>query len=124
MKETYTVLVVDDKPDLRRITRKTLESRGYRVLEAADGAAALALLDRWKDDIDLAIADVVMPGVGGREFLWQASERFPALPVILCSGLVDQPCTSLGLEAPPAAFIPKPFEPEALARLVEEVLDR
>lgn len=117
-----TILVVDDEPELREVCRAALAGQGYDVLQAGDGVEALDLLERNAGRIDLVISDAVMPRMGGRELLWEVARRYPQIPVLLASGILNDPDVSYGLESPPAAFVSKPFDPRALVQTVRETL--
>ncbi|HEX2189945.1 MAG TPA: response regulator [Longimicrobiaceae bacterium] len=117
-----TILVVDDEPEMRDVCRAALASEGYRVLQASDGVEALELLERHGSEIVLVVSDVVMPRMGGRELLWELSRRRPGLPVLLASGILNDPDASYGLEVAPAAFVAKPFDPRALLDAVRGAL--
>ena len=105
-----TVLVVDDSPELRVVLTRTLERAGFRVIEAGDGEEALTVVQENAGGIDVVLADVVMPRMGGRELIWRLNEMAPDLPVILLSGVLRGRETMTHLEAVPAAFIEKPFD--------------
>jgi CheY-like chemotaxis protein len=77
------VLVVDDEPTVRGWLAALLTHEGYSVEEAADGAAAQALLQRWRPDV--IVLDLIMPGMNGRQFLLELREdpRFAAIPVLV-----------------------------------------
>lgn len=122
MTKQATILVVDDEPEMRDVCRAALASDGYQVLQASDGVEALELLEERGGGVDLVISDAVMPRMGGRELLWQLSRRYPGLPVLLASGILNDPDISYGLEAPPVAFVAKPFDPRALVQAVREAL--
>ena len=122
MTKQATILVVDDEPEMRDVCRAALAKEGFQVLQASDGVEALELLDRHGGGVDLVISDAVMPRMGGRELLWQLSRRYPGLPVLLASGILNDPDVSYGLEAPPAAFVAKPFDPRVLVQTVRETL--
>jgi CheY-like chemotaxis protein len=100
-----TVLVVDDEPVLRAVVRDVLVEAGYTVLEAADGRAMLALVER--DRPDLVVMDVMMPGGDGREAYRALRGRadLPDVPVVMMSAAVHPN----GLDPTIAAFVPKPF---------------
>jgi len=117
------ILLVEDDEEVRAVMARALRQQGYVVHEASDGRAGLDLLCRRAGPIDLVIADVVMPALGGRELAAQIARRFPALPVLLISGYPGPaPGEDEGREAE-GAFIQKPVEPEDLARKVRAMLD-
>jgi CheY-like chemotaxis protein len=115
---------VEDEQAVRALTRHGLQRAGYTVLEAADGAAALAVSDAHPGPIHLLVADVVMPEVGGPELARRLAERRPGLKVLFVSGYAGDAVVRHGLVAPGADFLQKPFTLEMLARKVREVLDR
>jgi PAS domain S-box-containing protein len=117
-----TVLVVEDDAPLRALARTILEGGGYRVLDAPDGEAALAVADGAH--VDLLLTDVVMPRLGGLELALTLQKRRPELRVLFTSGYTpDAEGVSRVLEEG-LAFIPKPWVPAALLRKVSEVLER
>ncbi len=113
-----TILVVEDDPTVRSLARRALERYGYRVLEAGNGRAALEVMQRHDDAIDLLLTDIVMPEMGGRRSAEQVLFSRPSIKVLFMSGYAgdDQPVE-------PEAMVQKPFTPESLARKVREVLD-
>ncbi|MEO8348638.1 MAG: PAS domain S-box protein [Acidobacteriota bacterium] len=117
-----TILLVEDEESVRALSRKILESKGYRVLEAADGAQAVELaLGR---PIDLLLTDMVLPGMGGREIAARIHDTHPRAKVLYTSGYTDDVIVRRGLMERGAAFLEKPFTPTVLARKVREVLDQ
>jgi nitrogen-specific signal transduction histidine kinase/CheY-like chemotaxis protein len=119
-----TILLVEDEPALRKLTRAMLEREGYSVLEAVDGVDALQLLGEHDGTIDLVLSDIIMPRMGGPELARRAASRWPALPFVFMSGYIDESLgqsRSLGADT---AFLPKPFTREQLAGRMREVLDR
>ena len=117
------VLVAEDEPMVRSLARRTLELHGYRVMEAADGRAALELLERLGGGVDLVLSDAVMPELSGRALGEIIGSRWPTIPVIYMSGYPGKEVVDRGLVSPDAPFVAKPFTPEALARRTREVLD-
>jgi CheY-like chemotaxis protein len=117
------ILLVEDEEAVRRIAARTLSGRGYVVLEAGNGADALELVER-NAAIDLVVTDVVMPLLGGRELGERLAELRPDLPLLFMSGYTDDEVIRRGLLSPGSPFLQKPFEPEALARKVREMLER
>jgi PAS domain S-box-containing protein len=118
-----TILLVEDEERVRQITRKVLESNGYTVCEARDGAEALRLFDRRRDTFDLVMTDMVMPGMSGAELVQRLRRRRPHLPVLFVSGYTDNEMFRLGLVDADESFLQKPFTPADLARQVREILD-
>ncbi|HYL30717.1 MAG TPA: ATP-binding protein, partial [Gemmatimonadales bacterium] len=117
-----SVLVVEDEPRVRGIARRALEQAGYRVLEAESGPEAVALLGRPGPGVALVLTDVVLPGMSGPELAGRVAELAPGTPVLLTSGYPDGEIARRGLLAPGAAFIPKPFTPEALVTAVRRAI--
>lgn len=115
-----TVLIADDESVLRQLLIRILERRGYRVLEAEDGAVAERCLAEAPDAIDVAIVDVTMPP-GCVETVEALLRQRPDLGVILTSGIAPAPEVKALLERCGGAFVGKPFAPAELLRAVEEV---
>jgi len=113
---TETVLVVEDAPAVRLVTRQVLERYGYTVLEAPTGDIALRIAAKHHGPIHLLLTDVVMPGLSGRQLAGQLSQLRSEMKVLYVSGYADT-VESAG------AYLQKPFAPEALARRVRDVLD-
>ncbi|HLF56296.1 MAG TPA: response regulator, partial [Thermoanaerobaculia bacterium] len=118
-----TVLLVEDEPAVRNIGRIALERHGYRVLEAGDGAAALALVESGKIEFDLLVTDLVMPQMSGRDLADHLRARRPGLKVLFVSGYVDDALEREGLEFGEREFLSKPFSLKDLARAVRRRLD-
>lgn len=113
------IFLVEDQPDVRAVVRRQLEHLGYRVIEAADAAQALARLADQGTTIDLLLTDVALPGPMSGVALGQAVlARRPGLPVILTTG--HAPDTLLARTDPiaGAAVLRKPVEPETLTRAI------
>ena len=119
-----TVMVVEDEPVVRRLTRTALEESGYKVMEASDGAEALALLARTNGQVDLVLSDVVMPRMGGKALDEALRRQRPELPLLFMSGYPGQEVADRGLLNPDASFIQKPFSPQELVQRVRSLLDR
>jgi CheY-like chemotaxis protein len=117
-----TVLVAEDEPAVRELAAEVLRRSGYEVLEAADGAEALAVFRSHPGPIDLVVTDVVMPGGGGRVLAGRVEAERPGVRVLYLSGYADDPGVRDG-EAGGGPFLQKPFTPHALAAKVREVLD-
>ena len=120
---TETILVVEDEPAIRTTVRLVLTQKGYTVLEAPDGPAALEIWRTEKDRIDLLFTDLVMPGgLSGRELAEQCLASAPKLKVIFSTGYSR---TAAGREFGLAAgqgFLAKPFGPNDLLQIVHRTL--
>ena len=115
-KTSCTILVAEDHVGVRALAGRVLRSRGYEVLEAADGAEALDLLHRYPRPIHLLLTDWCMPRMSGSELCRQLRDRRPETRILVMSGyLGDHP-------QPAAAFLQKPFSAPDLVRMVEQVL--
>jgi two-component system, cell cycle sensor histidine kinase and response regulator CckA len=117
------VLVVEDEANVRMIISRVLREQGYRVLEAPHGQEALAIAGDPATRIDLIIADVVLPGLGGRELATRLAERRPGVPILFTSGYTGHDVVERGLIERDWPFLAKPVAPDALARKVRELLD-
>ncbi len=117
------VLVVEDEPSVRNILARLLRDRGYAVLEAAHGRDALTLAGDPAKRIDLVIADVVMPELGGRELALRLRERRPNVPILFTSGYTGHDVVERGLIERDWPFLGKPVMTDALARKVRELID-
>ncbi len=121
---TETILLVEDDPSVRLLTLATLERRGYRVLQAADGVAALKVWRKHRDAVALLLTDLVMPGgVSGQQLAARLQAEQPRLKVVFCSGYSAEIAgRELHLEAG-QNFIQKPATPERLLETVRRCLD-
>ncbi len=117
-----TVLVVDDEPLLRSLMVTALERRGYHVLQAADGQAALQMLADDRSAIDLLVTDVMMPIIGGIELARQFSETRPGVPVLLISGFTDEIFNGHGAAIGDLPFLQKPFRMKELTERVKQII--
>ena len=122
LRGTETVLVVEDQPEVRRLTLAVLRSCGYRLLEAANGSEALSLSEGYSGPIHLLITDVVMPGMAGRELATRLLALRPSLKTLYTSGYTANAIAHEGVLDPGVAYLPKPFSPAQLAVKVREVL--
>jgi two-component system, cell cycle sensor histidine kinase and response regulator CckA len=119
---TETILLAEDEQDVREVTREFLESGGYTVLEAKDGAEAIRLVQSHQDNIDLLITDMVMPGITGQELAVRLRERRPNLRILYMSGYSDGAALNSALSDSSIRLLTKPFSRSALLRAVNELL--
>jgi DNA-binding response OmpR family regulator len=115
-----TVLVADDNAGLRALCRAELEAAGFAVLEAGDGYAALDAVRRERPD--LALLDVVMPGLDGLRVAEILRREEPELRIAFLSGRGAFGEQLEGLERGAADYITKPFDPEELVERVQALL--
>ncbi|MFN8589598.1 MAG: PAS domain-containing protein [Candidatus Eisenbacteria bacterium] len=117
------VLIVDDEESVRALARSVLERLGYRVLQAADGVQALDLVREMGAAIQLVILDQTMPRLSGGETLRQMRTLAPGLPVIMTSGYEPGGGPQGGTDPQADGFLPKPYAPELMSRVVRNLLD-
>ncbi|HEY3966314.1 MAG TPA: ATP-binding protein [Planctomycetaceae bacterium] len=120
---TETVLVVDDEDGVRAVVSALLRVRGYTVLGAAGGAAALKICRSQRGRLALVISDVIMPGMTGDELARQIVAEYPKMKLLQMSGFAGHALAAAESKSPRVPFLQKPFTSEALARKVREVLD-
>jgi CheY-like chemotaxis protein len=118
-----TILLAEDEERIRRLFRRVLEGQGYRVVEARDGREALELLRDPRQDVALALLDVVMPGANGPEVLDQARRVRPALKAVMVSGYASDVLESRGGLDPTVTLLPKPCLPAELLAAIRRALD-
>jgi two-component system NtrC family sensor kinase len=116
-----TVLVVEDDSDVRSFVTETLRGLNYRVLEAADGETAIALIQQ-PQPVDLLLTDVVMPGMNGRALGDAAQQHRPDLKVLYMTGYSRNAIVHQGRLDPGVSLIQKPFSEAALASRVHAIL--
>lgn len=114
---TDTIFLVEDDGIFRGCISDLLTRRGYRVLEAANGAEALALWDEHKFEIDCLITDVEMPGKSGPDLARQIIADRPAVAVLIMSAGDSGPARGF-------QFIQKPFDFTEFLRVIAELIAR
>ena len=120
---TETVLLVDDEEIVRALCQSVLERQGYRVIIARDGREALQAYSQREREIDLVILDLSMPHLSGIETLERLRAFNPNVRVILASGYSLDTQHELFQSAQVLGFVPKPFQPADLLRMVRHALD-
>ena len=117
-----TILLVDDDDGVRRILRKVLEAKPYRVVENGQPRTACAMFDADPAAIDLVVTDLKMPGMSGQDVAAHVWTTRPELRVLFISGYTDHTYAE-ALNGPRSRFLEKPFASEALLQHVAELLD-
>jgi CheY-like chemotaxis protein len=120
--EAATVLLVEDEPAVRDLTRVLLAQSGHRVFAASDAAEALRLLEGEAKDARLLVTDLVLPDLSGTELAQRVREMRPDMRVLLTSGYTAHSIDVATLEALHATFLQKPFRVDALLRSVRKAL--
>jgi PAS domain S-box-containing protein len=119
-----TILLVEDEPAVRELTRMVLSDRGYSILEALNPQDAERLAGNHRGEIHLLLTDVVMPGISGRDLAKRLTARHPNLRVLFMSGYTYNVIAEDGTLEEGISFLQKPFTPQVLTQKVRETLDR
>jgi signal transduction histidine kinase/CheY-like chemotaxis protein len=119
-----TLLVVEDEEGVRELMQAWLESHGYRVLTAGNGVEALETCRTFEGDIDLVVADMIMPAMGGPALARKLKPVRPGLRVMFISGYADATPGDRDVLDEPTLFLQKPFALSVLVDTVREALDR
>ena len=124
MNSKRKILVVEDEPDFRRALRIRLESNGFEVMEAEDGAEGLDMARNRGPD--LVILDIMLPKMDGFRvaLLLKSDDRYKAIPIVMLTVLDQEGDRDVGIEAGACAYITKPYKPPELIHAIEECLLR
>ena len=117
-----TVLLVEDEDAVRVFSARALRNKGYTVLEAKSGEAAMSVLGNEGGEIDLLITDVVMPEMDGPRLIREVRERRPDIKVICISGYAEDAFRKKLDQSADIHFLPKPFSLNQLAGTVKKVM--
>ncbi len=116
-------MLAEDDESVRKVASTLLRSQGYKVLEAADGPAALSLL-AGNEPIDLLFTDLIMPGgMSGADLVRQARERHPNLKTLFTSGYAETGIFKKADLETSADILHKPYRQEELAKRIRRALD-
>jgi two-component system, cell cycle sensor histidine kinase and response regulator CckA len=118
-----TILLVEDNPHVRELTRTMIERLGYTALVAEDATMALEILESHGKEVDLLFTDVVMPGMDGGELFVRVNASYPGIKVLYMSGYIDRVIASRGVLAAGTDYLRKPFTHRAMATRIRAVLD-
>jgi len=116
-----TILLAEDEEMVRELAIEIFRETGYTVLDAPNGAAALAISDRYEGCIDLLVTDLVMPGMNGIELARRVCDSRPGIPVLFMSGYSEDARERLGALDGGRDFLQKPITPTKLSRKVREI---
>ncbi len=118
-----TILVVEDEDQVRLLIRKTLQKKGYTVHDADNGNEAVEIFEKYAEDIDLILTDVVMPRMSGRKVADTVLSSNPDKKIVYMSGYTDEAIVRHGILNPGVNFLQKPFSSDELLKKVRDVLD-
>jgi len=116
------ILVVDDEPEIRSLLAAVLQSKGYEVVTAADGEAALQQVPRERPAVILM--DLTMPRMGGLDALPEIKRLDPEVPVIICTAHADLATAVRAMKLGAYDYLTKPFDVDLLALTLERALER
>nr|WP_297173264.1 response regulator transcription factor [uncultured Agathobaculum sp.] len=122
-----TILIADDEARIRRLVSDFLKRDGHTILEVADGRAAMQLIENRRPSLDLAILDVMMPGMDGFDVLRELRSQEGGgshLPVMMLTARAEDADQVRGLEDGADDYVTKPFSPIVLAARVRTLLKR
>jgi two-component system cell cycle sensor histidine kinase/response regulator CckA len=119
-----TILLVEDEEGLRGLNARGLTSRGYTVLQAANGVEAVEAIDRHTGKIDLVVSDVVMPEMDGPTLLKELRSRDPGVKIIFVSGYAEEAFAKNLPDEEKFAFLAKPFTLKQLVAAVKETIGK
>jgi signal transduction histidine kinase len=120
-REGVTILLVEDDPMMRRLTRQMLQEHGYRVLEAEDGRSALEVIASNATPIDLTLTDVVMKRMNGPELVLRLIESNPGMKVVYMSGYTGELVAHQGFDTG-IRLLEKPFTRADLLKTIDAAL--
>jgi PAS domain S-box-containing protein len=118
-----TVLIAEDEPDLRELTRMFLQEHGYKVIDAASAEQALKIADALSEPIHLLLTDVIMPGMSGRQLAERIQDRRPQTKIIYMTGYTDDMIVQHKVLEPGVNMLQKPFTRLDLVQKVRSTLD-
>ncbi|GEM_PF-2177704 len=121
-KPCETILIAENDSSLLKIAEKILKATGYKILSAHNGEEALKIAEKYSQPIHMLLSDVVMPKLNGNELAEKIKLFYPEIKVVFMSGYTDDIIDNHGVLKPGLKFIEKPFLPEDLKHIVDEVL--
>jgi signal transduction histidine kinase/CheY-like chemotaxis protein len=117
------ILVVDDEPSIRNITRDTLERRGFTVLTARDGREAVDIFQEHQDEIVCVLLDLTMPNMGGEEAFFELQKIRDGIPIVLVSGYSEEQLQERVEDLGFAGFLKKPVDSSRLYQQVRAAMN-
>ena len=115
--------MVDDEEGVRLVAARMLERFGFTVITAADGRAGVDLFREHADRIAAVLVDLTMPRLDGEQTMREIQAIRPDARVVIMSGYDQQSLTERFAKLNPAGFLQKPFQPAALRKMLQQVLE-
>ena len=116
------ILIAEDEESIRRLVARALTQDGHDITTANDGAEALDVLARERGAFELLLTDIRMPGMDGIALALAATQKHPALTILLMTGYADQRERANGLDAIVHDVVPKPFTLATIRAAVSDAL--
>lgn len=117
------ILVVDDEASVREIMRASLESNGYRIVEAKDGMEAAVIYEKYRGEIKLVITDMMMPTMDGAAVIRLLRRMNPAVKIVIVTGMAEEEQISEAMKKNVQGFLQKPFRADKLLRAIHSVMN-
>ena len=117
----YTILLVDDEEMVLNVNRSMLQKLGHTVLSASSGQEALEVSQGHSGEIDIALLDLILPDMNGRQLFSIMKGKHPHLKILICSGLTDANISKELLDAGVDGFIQKPFSMHTLEAAISRL---
>ncbi|MDD2851941.1 MAG: ATP-binding protein [Desulfuromonadaceae bacterium] len=124
LRGSETILLAEDDTSLMEITTGHLEANGYTVIQATDGAKAVEMFEKYRDEIDLVMLDAIMPRMTGKQAWDEIREIRPDVKACFVSGYANEIISGKVAVDYGVPFISKPIMPESLLRKVREILEK
>jgi DNA-binding NtrC family response regulator len=118
-----SILVIDDEDQILEITKKTLETHGFKIITANDGKEAISLYSKYKEKTKLVLMDMTMPVMNGERSIHAITRINPEAKIIAVSGLTDKNMLE-NVKDLANTFLPKPYTAEKLLKTIYEALAR
>jgi PAS domain S-box-containing protein len=126
MKGTGTVLIIEDEPDVRELTKDVLERLGYSAIAASDGREGIRTYREGKGGIDVVVLDMIMPLMNGTEVFQILKTIDPEVRVVLVSGYSSEGFAGISrlIKSGAKCFVQKPFTQKTLAKAIKEAMKK
>jgi two-component system cell cycle sensor histidine kinase/response regulator CckA len=123
LRGSETILVVDDESEVRLLVSEMLRFYGYNVMEAPNASNAFLIMEKYQDNVDLILTDIVMPEMNGFELVEKISPLYPKLKIVFMSGFTDKVTADHPHLDKEKNFVQKPFTANTLIQKIRDVLD-